>query len=174
MLNRVKFFNAIISFYAGWAACRFFRVAFLFGGLDDKDAFTASQNVSKRLKIFTDAWINLNQTSIPLNRGILRLQMNESSLKSIVNEGNKLLSQSREDYALYISMTASRRINLQTIAALEKNHLAYSDVLDKALSLTMQRKLDDIRRLNIQKYQISMQSSYADWHLSLGDVTDRG
>ncbi len=181
MLNRIKVVNAIVFILCLLGCMQVLSGALsLRGVLADKDSFMASQNVSKRLKSFTDAWINLNQTRIALNRGMLRLQMNETSLsqtnslESVVNEGRKLLAQSRSDYELFNTLPVSPGTSLESIAALKKDYLAYSDVLDKALSLTNQRKLDDILRLNIQNYQTAMQSSYANWRVSVEEVSNRG
>ncbi|MGP6467475.1 methyl-accepting chemotaxis protein [Pantoea agglomerans] len=181
MLNRIKVVNAIILILCLLGCMQLLTGALsLHASLADREGFRTSQNVSKRLKSFTDAWINLNQTRIALNRGMLRLQMNEgslnqtSTLESVVNEGKQLLAQSRKDYDLFISLPVSPGTNPQSIAALEKDYLAYSDILDKALSLTMQNKLDDILRLNIQKYQIAMQSSYSAWRFSVEEVSNRG
>lgn len=181
MLNRIKVVNVIVFILCILGAVQIISGTLsLRGILSDKDNFMATQNVSMRLKSISDAWIGLNQTRIALNRGMLRLQMEETSsvkvdsLEDAVNDGEKLLAQSRSYYSHFNSLSVSKGTNLASLAAMKRDFVAYSGVLDKALTLTRQHKMNDILQLDIQKYQVAMQKSYADWRVSAQELSDRG
>lgn len=181
MFNRIKIVNAII-----FILCLQGGIQLLSGGLSlrglfaDKENFQSSLNVSNRLKSITDAWTGLNLTRIALNRGMLRLQMNENirsntdSLSDVVKEGRKQLARGRNDFLLFNSQPVSPGTDMKSLDALKRDYLAYADVLDKALTLTEQRKLDDILQLHIQTYQVSMQESYNRWRVTYENVSHRG
>ncbi|WP_354691993.1 methyl-accepting chemotaxis protein [Phytobacter sp. RSE-02] len=181
MFNRIKVVNAIIfilfllggvQLLSGWLSLR--------GIFADKESFQSSLNVSNRLKSITDAWTGLNQTRIALNRSMLRLQMNGNtlsntdSLNDIVKDGRQQLSRSRNDFQLFNAQPVSSGTDLSSLDALKKNFIAYADILDKALTLAEQRKLDDILQLRIQTYQVYMQDSYNRWRISYEEVSLRG
>jgi methyl-accepting chemotaxis protein-1 (serine sensor receptor) len=181
MLNRVKIVNAIVIIL-----CVLGFVQILSGGLslrgvmEDKQNFMASQNVSKRLKSFTDAWIDLNQARIALNRAMLRIQPGENlhnqnkGLQDIVNEGRQLLSSSRQHHNKFTTMPVSPGTDLKSLAAIENDYAAYADVLNKALTFAEKNEPDQIYSLNIQKYQVAMQKSYASWRISVEEISERG
>ncbi|EFB1914631.1 HAMP domain-containing protein [Escherichia coli] len=99
---------------------------------------------------------------------------NTDSLNDIVKDGRQQLARGRNDFLLFNSQTVSPGTNLSSLDALKRDYLAYADVLDKALTLTEQGKLDDILRLRIQDYQVSMQDSYNCWRVTYEDVSRRG
>ncbi|ELF25129.1 hypothetical protein A31A_00005 [Escherichia coli KTE156] len=122
-----------------------------------------------------DLILQLSKSSIystkPMNDNTLS---NTDSLNDIVKDGRQQLARGRNDFLLFNSQTVSPGTNLSSLDALKRDYLAYADVLDKALTLTEQGKLDDILRLRIQDYQVSMQDSYNRWRVTYEDVSRRG
>lgn len=181
MFNHIKVVNSIIIIL-----CLFGLMQVVSSGLSlqgvvaDKNNFLASKNTANRLNSFTDAWIGLNQSRIALNRGMLRLQMTQDitsstdSLESIVEDGRQLLAHSRQEFERFNSIPVSSGINLDSLKTLQKDYVAYADILDKALTLVAQKQLSTVFNLKTQNYQLAMQHSYAVWRGSIQAVNDRG
>ncbi|HBV38275.1 MAG TPA: methyl-accepting chemotaxis protein II [Erwinia sp.] len=181
MFNRIKVVNSIIIVLCLLGLMQIVSSALsLQGVVADKNNFQMVKNTASRINSFTDAWVQLNQARIALNRGMLRLQMTSDgspsgdTLESIVAEGRQLLAQSRQNFDLFNSFPVSKNVNLSSLKTLQDNYLAYADVLDKALSLAGQRELNAIFALKTQNYQLAMQQSYSAWRNTIQTVNDRG
>ncbi|MFS2224817.1 methyl-accepting chemotaxis protein [Pantoea sp. B65] len=176
MFKSIKVVTSLILVLMVFGALQLVSGGLFFSALkNDKDNFAVAQNASMNVALFTDAWIALNQTRITLNRGMLRMQSNDtSSLAVLAEQGKKQLAQAKQYYADYKSTPDTPGLNKNLSDELEQNFNIYSGALEQMLAMMTNNQLKEMFGLNVEQKQNGMQAIYGKWREAQAVLTAAG
>ncbi|WP_017802921.1 Tar ligand binding domain-containing protein, partial [Winslowiella toletana] len=176
MFKSIKVVTSLILVLMIFGALQLVSGGLFFNALKtDKDNFAVAQNSSMNVATFTDAWIALNQTRIILNRGMLRMQSNDtSSLAALAEQGNKQLEQGKQYFAAYKATPDTPGLDKHLTEELEKNYAIYSGTLEQMLAMMTNNQLKEMFGLNVEQKQNDMTAIYGKWREAQALLTAAG
>ena len=176
MFKRIKVVTSLILVLMIFGALQLVSGGLFFSALNkDKNNFSVAQTSSQNVATLTDAWIGLGQTRTIVNRGMLRMQTNDtSSLASLYQLGKKQLEESNQFFAQYKSLPNTPGLDDNLTKKLEDNYAVYSNGLQQMLEMMTNNQLKEMFGLNIEQKQNEMQAVYREWRAAQTQLTAAG
>ncbi len=176
MFKRIKVVTSLILVLMIFGALQLVSGGLFFSALNnDKDNFSVAQTSSQNVAALTDAWIGLGQTRTIINRGMLRMQTNDtSSLAALYQLGKKQLEESNQFFAQYKSLPNTPGLDDNLTKKLEDNYAIYSNGLQQMLEMMTNNQLKEMFGLNIEQKQNEMQAVYREWRAAQAKLTAAG
>ena len=181
MFKRMKVVTSLILVLMIFGVLQLVAGGLFFSALNnDKSNFAVSQSSSVNVATFTDAWILLNQTRITVNRGMLRMQvedsieLNKTPVGSLYQQGVKQLEASKQFYEQYKAAPDTPGMDHNLTQQLEQSFTGYRDILGQMLELMKTHQLDAMYKLNVEQKQNDVQAIYSQWRNAQAVLTAAG
>ncbi|WP_267371388.1 MULTISPECIES: methyl-accepting chemotaxis protein [unclassified Pantoea] len=140
----------------------------------DRDNFRNADVVSKKVRLLSDIWTQLNEVRADTNRIALWLIKDGPGSEKVnyfIAHGEKILSQSRKDFSSYQQLADIRGVPEDIQKSLQKSFEAYSSVLQQSLNNGYKKDANLMFSINAGPYKDKMQSDYDAWRSRVADIS---
>ncbi|KAF6660080.1 Tar ligand binding domain-containing protein [Pantoea sp. EKM101V] len=140
----------------------------------DRDNFRNADVVSKKVRLLSDIWTQLNEVRADTNRIALWLIKDGPGSEKVnyfIAHGEKILSQARKDFSSYQQLADIRGVPEDIQKSLQKSFQAYSAILQQSLSNGYKKDANLMFSINAGPYKDKMQSDYDAWRSRVADIS---